>query len=75
MYLLSITVLLIIVIVLSVLLSQCKSKEKFCVCTGVSKRQVDIPKLKNLYSSGERTEYTDFAALQEENGGAKWTKL
>ena len=70
-----ITVQLVIVVTLSILLSACKNKEKFCVCTGITKRNVDLPKLKDLYNSGERTEYTNFAAIQDENGGAKWPKI
>lgn len=50
-------------------------KDSFCVCKGKSKRIFDVDNLKNLYYSGKRTEYTDFAALQENNGGAKLPRL
>lgn len=81
-----VVVLLVVTVVLSVLVSKSKckcnsnenysnKKESFCVCTGKTKRQVDLPKLKDAYRSGKRTEYTDLAAIQEANGGAKWPKL
>lgn len=65
----------VIILILTVLLIKChtKTKDDFCVCTqsGLTGRDKVCGKDHN----GDLTEYSDFAKLQREAGGPKWTTV
>src|SRR3990167_744237 len=53
-----------------------KKKDNYCICShgSATGRTICQPDMKKSYRDG-LTEYTDFAAEQEKNGGAKWPRV